>query len=355
MHPILSDLRKLLIYILSCLLLGVGSAGLLQFSDSADWPQALALTMPLCLLYGFVALSAYYVCRSLPYARRHFASASGLFGGATLVAAGSGLLLALAWNTTGQLFGLDSGFVAMNGNLQLLLFLSGAVLYLLSILAHDVLIAFENLRVVMAQEAESRLMARDAELRMLRSQINPHFLFNSLNSISALTSLDPAAARAMTIDLAQFFRRTLALSERDTVALSEEMALCEHYLAIEKRRFGDKLQVALHIEPEAQCCELPPLTLQPLLENALKHGIRELDAGGTITLEALVRGNWLHLAISNPVAEHPAAASDSGMGLKNGRARLAVHYGDRARMAWLRTEQTFKIELAIPQTQENSA
>lgn len=349
MHPVFLDLRKLLLYLLACLLAGILFAGLLQFSGLADWPQGLLFSLPLSLLYGFIALSAYYVCRAQPFAQRRLAAACGLLGGATLVAACSWLLLALIWNMAGRLFGLQSGWVPLTANLQLILFLAGAGLFLVSILAHEVLIAFENLRVAMEQEAQSRLLARDAELRMLRSQIDPHFLFNSLNSISALTSIDPAAARAMTIDLAQFFRLTLALSERDTITLAEEMTLCEHYLAIEKRRFGAKLNIVFQTDPAALACELPPLTLQPLLENALKHGIRLLDEGGTVVLEALCSGGWLHIAISNPVAESSKMISDSGLGLKNGRARLLLRYGDRARMTLQSTALQFRVELAIPQ------
>ncbi|WP_036664960.1 sensor histidine kinase [Paludibacterium yongneupense] len=355
MHPILADLRKLLVYVLACLLAGSVAAGLLWFGGTADGSPALAFALPLCLVYGFIVLSAYPVCRALPYVRRRPVAALALFGGTTLVSASAWLALATAWNVAGQAFGLDAGFIAMNANLRLILFLAGAGAYVLSLLAHDVLIAFENVRAAVAGEAESRLMARDAELRMLRSQIDPHFLFNCLNSISALTSLDPAAARDMTIDLAQFFRRTLALSTRETIPLSEEMALCEHYLAIEKRRFGSRLNVELTIAPGALHCLLPPLTLQPLLENALKHGIRELDEGGTVTVVALARDEWLHLAVSNPLASHPATASDSGLGLKTCRARLTTLYGERARIVWQRKDGQFKIELAIPQPKEIEA
>ena len=355
MHPILADLRTLLFYSLACLLAGTALAGLLQFCGEAGWLAALLFAMPLCLLYGFVVLSAYPVCRALPYARRHPASVLGMFGGATLAAASIWMGLALAWNASGQLYGLESGFVTMSANLLLILFMAGAGLYLLSILAHDVLIAFENLRIAVAHEAESRLMARDAELRMLRSQIDPHFLFNSLNSISALTSLDPGAARDMTIDLAQFFRRTLMLSERETIPLEEELALCQHYLAIEKRRLGDKLKVVLQIAPGAERCELPPLILQPLLENALKHGIRPLDKGGTVTVQALVRGPWLHIAISNPVPMDPAPESDGGVGLKNCKTRLAVRYGEQARLIAQQLPGAFNIEIAVPQQQETDS
>jgi LytS/YehU family sensor histidine kinase len=202
------------------------------------------------------------------------------------------------------------------------------------------------------REAESRVLARDAELQMLRTQINPHFLFNSLNSISALTGFDPAAAREMTVDLAQFFRRTLALAERERITLGEEVVLCEHFLAIEKRRFGAKLGVEMRIGAEAADCLLPPMTLQPLLENAIKHGIRQVDGGGTIAVDAVVRDGWLHVAVVNPVADEVVPASGHGVGLKNIRERLAVLYGTRARISWQRSEDRFSIEITLPVDKE---
>jgi LytS/YehU family sensor histidine kinase len=156
----------------------------------------------------------------------------------------------------------------------------------------------------------------------------------------------------MTVDLAQFFRRTLALAERERITLGEEVALSEHFLAIEKRRFGAKLAAELRVSPEAAECLLPPMTLQPLLENAIKHGIRQVDGGGTIAVDALVRDGWLHVAVTNPVPRDGTPASGHGVGLKNIRERLAVLYGPRARIAWQRSQTQFAIEINLPAEKE---
>jgi LytS/YehU family sensor histidine kinase len=182
----------------------------------------------------------------------------------------------------------------------------------------------------------------------LRTQINPHFLFNSLNSISALTAIDAAGARDMTIELAQFFRQTLALSEKQKIPLSDEIALCNHFLAIEKIRFGKKLQVQMRIDPDSENCLLPPMLLQPLLENAIKHGIRDLVDGGTIELSSKVRAPWLFVAIDNPVDIHPSSTQGTGTGLKNLQARLRSLYSDKSRVEWQLTQQVFRIEIALP-------
>jgi two-component sensor histidine kinase len=354
MHPLLADVRKLFWYVLAWLLAGVGIAALLRLTDQAGWLGALAFALPICAVYAFVALSSYYVCRSLPVAQRRWPSAIALFGGAALLSALAWLGLGEAWNALGRLGPLGRPMVAMTSAGWILFFAAGFVLYLLSLLAHDVLVAFETVQGAARREAESRVLARDAELQMLRTQINPHFLFNSLNSISALTTIDAAAARDMTVDLAQFFRRTLALADRERIALGEEVALCEHYLAIEQRRFGAKLRTALRIAPEALACLLPPMTLQPLLENAIKHGIRGLDDGGTIAVDALVRDGWLHLAVANPVADDQRTSQEGGVGLANIRERLAALYAARARLAWRRTADRFEIEITLPAETEKT-
>jgi LytS/YehU family sensor histidine kinase len=321
----------------------------------ADWWRALLFAVPPCLAYGFVALSAYYVCRAQPLAQRSLAKVVGVFAAASLLSACGWLLLAAAWNALGTAFGRDEGWIALTPNVRIMLFAAGAGLYLMSLLAHDVLIAVENMQQAAAREAESRVLAREAELQALRAQINPHFLFNSLNSISALTSFDPAEARAMTIDLAQFFRQTLALSEREEISLVEELELCRHYLGIEQRRFGDKLAVDMRIDASARDCTLPPMLLQPMLENALKHGIRHLDERGIVVVEALAHSGWLHLAVRNPVAEDAPPSEGTGTGLRNIRERLGVLYGDRARMQWRREAGQFAVELAVPQSSRGEA
>ena len=360
MHPLLARPRHLVSYLALWMLVAMGLAGLMQMLGQAPAGRALVLTVPLSLVYAFVALSAYYLCRSQPLAQRRWAVAIAVFVAASLLSGAAWLALAVLWNNVGRLTEAGAPLVSMGRRGWALFYAAGCGLYLLSVLAHDVLVAFETVRETSAREAESRVLARDAELRLLRMQIDPHFLFNSLNSISALTTLDPAQAREMAIDLAQFFRRTLALSERERVPLAEELALCGHFVAIEQRRFGDKLRVQWpdaaapdSADPASQAL-LPPMLLQPLLENAIKHGIRSLDEGGTITVAAVARSGWLHLSVANPVADDAPQEQEQrgqGLGLKNIRERLAVLYGDKARMQTRQDSGRFEVEITLPRQQ----
>ena len=228
---------------------------------------------------------------------------------------------------------------------SLVLWLGVGMLYLLALLLFDRLQAVSRASRAEQHAAEARLQAREAELAMLRLQINPHFLFNSLNSISALTGFDAAAAREMTLSLAEFYRHTLQLAGRERVSLAEELTLCRHYLAIERFRFGERLQFDEQIAANLAAQSLPPMLLQPLLENAVKHGI-QAGAGGCIHLQVEEAHGWTYLRLGNP--HHPHSEAGTGTGLTNVRARLTTCYGDRAYLAAGIEAGCFVVEIRLP-------
>jgi signal transduction histidine kinase len=180
-----------------------------------------------------------------------------------------------------------------------------------------------------AEEELRRLLAQ-AELKALRAQIDPHFFFNSLNSVVALIHRDPAAAEELIEDLADLFRHSFKPS-RDFIALAEELSLVETYLKVEKMRLGDKLQFNKVVTPEALAVKIPALTVQPLVENAVKHGIGDLPEGGQITLSAAVEDGLLCIAIADTGAGLPSAHLPQlftrGVGLSNINERLSALYG----------------------------
>jgi two-component sensor histidine kinase len=347
MHPILADPKRLLGYVAALLILGAAVAGLLVAAGAAPWGPALVFALPVCVVFGFLAPSAYYVCRSLPLPSRRTARVITVFGAASLVAGLVGLTLGELWSAIVRTLAGDWS-LAITPPLAVVLGAASTVVYLLSILAHDVLIGVENIRAAEQRDARSRLLARDAELQALRTQINPHFLFNSLNSISALTMSDGPAARAMTIELAQFFRRTLALAQQQKIALADEAALCESFLAVEKIRFGARLDARLDIADDARPALVPPMLLQPLVENALKHGIRDLVDGGVVVVRSFVRDDWLHALVENTVGDQAGVVEGQGVGLPNLRQRLAALYGERARITWQRDAAVFRVEITLP-------
>src|SRR3984893_6797789 len=282
---------------------------------SLGWLYATLLVVPLCLIYGFVCLSAWYSCKAAPIQttppRRLF-----------LMHTVATLIVSLLWVEMARLIayllsqlhsfeGLDHKFAPQAP----LLFASGFLLYSLAIASHYVILEIEESRAAQARVLETSILARDAELKALKAQINPHFLFNSLNSISALTSIDASRAQEMCILLADFLRMTLGLGEKALVPLREELELLQRFLAIERVRFGERLHIDAHIQTQAQSCLLPPLLFQPLVENAIIHGIATQPAGGTVRLAAECSGGHLHLAIENSVDPDAAPSRKGGLGL----------------------------------------
>jgi two-component system, LytTR family, sensor kinase len=169
----------------------------------------------------------------------------------------------------------------------------------------------------------------ESELRTLKAQLDPHFLFNSLNSLRALISEADGPARQAVTRLADLLRATLQASRLSQVPLSAEWSIAENYLHLEQLRRGARLRWHCRLEPEALGCWVPPLILQGLVENALKHGIDTLEAGGEIRIDAGRSGEALALRVSNPGTLNQANAG-SGLGLANSRARLRLVFGEHA-------------------------
>jgi sensor histidine kinase YesM len=204
----------------------------------------------------------------------------------------------------------------------------------------------------------SESLAREAQLRALRYQLQPHFLFNTLNSISTLV-LDnqPRVATQMIARLGDLLRSTLDAPDTHQVCFAEEIAVTEEYLAIEKMRFGARLLVSFEIAPEAREAQVPRFLLQPLIENAIRHGISKRKEGGHIAVRALILDKSLIIEVENEgmqgkVVDTPKPTGQyRGVGLVNTRARLEQFYGSAARLNARPAERgNFVVSIAIPFT-----
>ena len=356
MHPILGSARRRTLYLASWTVIGL----LVAVAWSAANPGAgivvaLAVVVPPCLVQGFVCLSAWYVCRAAPLGARSMVRALAMHTGAGVVAAAVWVTVWAGW--TGVLDGLlaFSRLPAVGGapggasGAQLVaVFGAGVLLFWLSSLLHYLLAAFEESRGAEARELGLAVLAREAELRALRAQIDPHFLFNGLQSISALTATDPDGARRMCLLLADFFRRSVRLGAEDEIPLDEELAMVRAYLEIETVRYGSRLESDVVLDSGCGACRVPPLILQPLVENAVRHGIRPLVEGGTVRVAARCDASSVHLRVRNPVDPDAATPRGTGVGLANVERRLATRFGREAVVRWRRKEGRFEVELRFP-------
>ncbi|MGH9467609.1 MAG: sensor histidine kinase, partial [Terriglobales bacterium] len=219
---------------------------------------------------------------------------------------------------------------------------TGTLLYLLAAVSYYLVLEADK-------TGQAQMLAREAELRALKAQINPHFLYNSLNSISALTSTDAARAREMCVRLGDFLRRTLALGGAESlVPLAEEMALIRSFLAVEQIRFGARLRFDEQVSDAALEVRVPPLLLQPLVENAVVHGVSSLVEGGEVHVSAGCHAGSLVVEVQNAFDPDAVRRRSGGLGLTNVRARLQAVFGARGQLDVSSAGSQFCVRLALP-------
>jgi two-component system, LytTR family, sensor kinase len=226
--------------------------------------------------------------------------------------------------------------------------LTGVLIYFLLISIDFLVLSFEEMQERAEHESQLAAMLRDAELSMLRSQIRPHFLFNSLNSVSSLTLSNPQAAQDMIIKLSEFMRHSLTLGAETMNSLNEELYHASLYLDIEKVRFSNRMVIEKDIDPACGEMMLPAMILQPLLENAVKHGVNTMLTSCVISLKAQCNDSFLGITISNSFDPDAVPRKGTGTGLSNVQKRLAAIYGRNDLLSSKATKEVFEIKLQIP-------
>ncbi|HEV3200624.1 MAG TPA: histidine kinase [Bryobacteraceae bacterium] len=341
MHPILASRRRLALYLAAW----IPVLGLLVYVSAAGGGapmDAVAVFGPACVAFAFVCLSPWQICRIRPLRLSQLPELL-----VTFVAAGAAGSLVLVGTAAAMAYALSRPAV-LGAGLTGLLFGMGVLLYLFSTGLHYAMLAAEVSREAERNAAEARTLAREAELQSLRNQLNPHFLFNSLHSISALATLDGARAREMCIRLADFLRSSLGMGQRESIPLREELALARSYLEVEQVRFGERLRVEEEIGPACEDCAVPPLLLQPLVENAVKHGIAALVEGGSIRLAASRSGGNVSITLENGFDPETPAGANLGLGLAHVRRRLQVRYGEDALFDAGPHDGVYRVTLRFP-------
>ncbi|MFC7294950.1 sensor histidine kinase [Marinobacter aromaticivorans] len=195
------------------------------------------------------------------------------------------------------------------------------------------------------QQREAEMLAH---LAALQARIQPHFLFNSMNTIASLIATDPEQAEEAVLDLSELFRASLRTGDQ-LIPLARELDLCKRYLAIESLRLGPRLQLEWHIAEGLEGQAIPPLTLQPLVENAVYHGIQPRQQGGTVRIEAEVRGNFVYLLVQNPKPEGTENLHKGNrMALSNIQARLQALFGEAAVLKHSHQGNVYTVTMRLP-------
>ena len=227
--------------------------------------------------------------------------------------------------------------------------ISGIFYYSVFILVFYVVVYYQDIQNKVKQEEKLKTLIKEVELNALKNQINPHFLFNSLNSVSSLTITSPEKAQEMIIKLAEYLRYSLSNEQQQITTLKTELDNIKLYLEIEKIRFGDRLDFQFNCDEKSLQAKIPAMILQPLFENAIKHGVYESTETINIILDCKIDNDSLKLSLQNDFDKEAKQTKGEGIGLKNTRERLFLIYKNNNLLAIDKSENTYCVSIKIPQ------
>lgn len=322
----------------------------LQLAD-VNFPIALISSANFNYIFAFISVLIWKICKRLPFDKFPVAVLSFLH----FILA---ILFSVLWITV--VFGL---WILVQGIevlelVQIETFLGwqilfGMIMYFFTAGVFYTIIYYRSLKQQQLQEAELKILTRDAELKALKLQMNPHFLFNSLNSINALITQDPPLARKMIAGLSDLLRVSLENKDKLIIPLKEELELVRKYIAIEHIRFQDKMEYIEHVDPELLTKPFPAMLIQPLIENAVKHGIANSRTGGKIEVTLQLKDSRIRGIVQNRGDDqnntNQIQNNDIGSGLNNILQRLDRLYGKEYSWEIERTDPAlYKIIFEIP-------
>ncbi len=345
LNPILKSPKSILLYLLFVLAIAVLYINLISLEGNASFTIRLVDGIAFNLLIAALGLSFWYSSVYLSIENNQITKI-------ILTHFGGGILISIVWLALGyfavisiindtDMFG-DFFIKTIKSR-----FIIGILYYFLLTAFYYVVIYYSEFQERTVKETELKNLVTEAELRSLKFQINPHFIFNSLNSMSALTEIDPKKAKQMIIKLADFLRYTLANNDRQQNTLNEELKNIKLYLDIEKIRFDDKFIYVEELHEECGKTEIPSMILQPLFENAIKHAVYETLDAVTIKLTCTRQDDFLKITLCNNF-EGESHKKGAGVGLKNIKDRLSLIYQQDNLMEIKKESGKFIVNIFIP-------
>ncbi|MBL3657789.1 sensor histidine kinase [Fulvivirga sediminis] len=344
-HPLVN--KNIFIYLLAWVIVALTHISILHFHYEIGWLQAFLDSAVFNLLMAALGLSYWYVIQFVSPAQQGLAT--------SIVSIALSLLISLslidyiAFLIISQIFSDDQVYIDLLSGTMPWRLLVGILYLLIIIMVYYLLKYNTDLNEREQRESEMRDLLKHSELEMLKFQINPHFIFNSLNSVSSLTITEPEIARDMVIKLSDFLRSSLGRDAPESHNLKEELLQMNLYLDIEKIRFGDRLCIKNEIDSQCENMTLPNMILQPLYENAIKYGIYEQLEEVTIHTKCTCDDGNLKIAISNSYDSESVPLKGKGIGLRNVRNRLELIYGIPGLVTIQKERRRFTVILLIPQ------
>ncbi|HTX88621.1 MAG TPA: histidine kinase [Bacteroidales bacterium] len=345
-HPVFQNIRSAIVYFGIWVLITGIHFSVLYFQYGIPFVASLADSLTFNLIFCILGIPVYYVVRYNMPSRK---SQSGMLLNQVTAMA----LILVIWMSSGYsiltaIFSTNVRYVVfLSGSIPYRI-ISGLFFYILVVFGYYLLLYNRNLQEKILAETRLNELLKEAELTNLRSQINPHFLFNSLNSISALTISNPENAREMIIRLSDFLRYSVSSSSTAFTELGNELSNIRRYLDIEKTRFGEKLVYEMKVDPAHMNYPVPVMILQPLFENAIKHGVYESVNQVKIVMDSLPCDDCLEVRIVNDFDPEAPPRKGAGIGLKNIRERLRLLYGADDLLKTIIHRNQYEVQIYFP-------
>ena len=345
-HPITGKRRSVIIYSFVWLIIAMIHGLLIRYLQQLPISIIVAEALISSSIFGVLGLLAWYPTRYIPFQRNKpvYSISAHVVAGLIVIF----IWLLISVGLLSAVFQAEIDYTEFLNQSLVWRTIMGSLIYLTLVLIYY-LVAFTQTLQERAKQAERlKGLVRDAELSMLKSQINPHFLFNSLNSISSLIMTNPEEARDMIIRLSEFLRYSLKHRENEYVPLHEEVGRMKDYMAIEKIRFGEKLQCTFEVPKECDITPVPTMIFQPLFENAIKHGVYESLVPINIVFRCSHENEFMKAVIVNNYEQDSPSRRGTGVGLQNVKSRIDLAYEGNGSIRWRGLNDQFTVTMFFP-------
>ncbi|OGU54484.1 MAG: hypothetical protein A2V66_00990 [Ignavibacteria bacterium RBG_13_36_8] len=345
-NPFINSTNRFSIYFFIWVVITLVQIFTLNVILELDLGYAITDSIVFNVLYLGIGLSLWYPTRFITFENY---SLLKIFLNHTVAAiVTSGFWIFLGYFILDKIFNIDGINREFLSSSLIWRFFIGILFYSIIVSLNYVIIYYTNFQEKILKESELRALIKESELKTLKYQINPHFIFNSLNSISSLTLSDPKRAQEMTIKLSSFLRNTLSKNENLKHKLSDEIKNVKLYLDIEKIRFEDRFELVEDPIEDCDSIEVPSMILQPLFENAIKHGVYESIEKVSIRLSCNIEDNYLKITVENSFDPDSVSKKGEGIGLVNIQNRLKLIYNQENLLTIRKTGNIFKANIYIP-------
>lgn len=347
LHPILKNRNNLIGYLAIWLIIGSIHTLILIYYSELNFLVAVQESLVFNVFYAALGVGIWYPVYYTDIEKNNIANfLTNHLAAASLAV---GIWLWLSYLILSNLFADSVDYIAvLNASIPIRIGV-GFLFYVLIASNYYLMIYYQNFKDKLVGESELKALIKESELSSLKSQINPHFLFNSLNSISSLTMVSPEKAQDMVINLSDFLRYALSHKEEALTTFEKELKNIDRYLKIENIRFGKRLHVEKEIGVDCTGFLLPGLILQPLMENAVKYGVYESTEQSDIFITATCAGDLLDVRITNDYDPDFITKRGEGIGLRNVSSRMRIMYGREDLILINREERRFEVQLLFPQ------